>query len=144
VITIVFPVPPPVTVTLDDVGSTDAAVSATVTPVSPPVVVVAADVPPDVETPPAMVAETPGIIGMITGDPVVVVAAVVPPVVVVPPGSAAGGAEKMVIVVPVLLLPLSVPGGVPPAWLGNCQTANVNGLRPRAKMRFLIFNMMIL
>jgi hypothetical protein len=61
---------------------------------------------PVLETPVVMLAETPGIIGMLTVAPVVVVAAVVPPVVVVPPGSAAGGAEKMVIVVPVLLLPL--------------------------------------
>jgi hypothetical protein len=100
---------------------------------------------PVLETPVVMLAGTPGIIGMLTVAPVVVVAAVVVVAVVVVIGVIAdGGAEKMVIVVPVLLLPLSVPGGGPPAWLGNCQTANINGLRPRAKMRFLIFNMMIL
>ena len=180
-ITTVLPVARSVTVTLDEVDSTDAAVTATVTPVSPPVVVAATDVSPVVETPDVTVAETPDIIGMVTGVPAVVVACVTkagvvtvsPPTVVVvvvvaapaapaaaaaaavagvagaapvvpppvvppvsPVGSAVGGATGGT--------PLSLPSALPPAWLGNCQTANVNGLRPRAKMRFLIFNMMIL
>lgn len=143
--------------TLDDVGSTDAAVTATVGFVSP-VVVVAADVLPDVETPDVTVAETPVTIGIITEDPVVVVAAVVtagvvcPPTVVVVVGVvgviAAGGAEKMVAVVPAVGAPLSVPAvptlGVLWAKLGNCQAKDMRGVRLRAKMRFLIFNMMIL
>ena len=181
-----FPVPPSVTVTLDEVVSRVAAVTATVTPVSPPVVVVAADVAPVVETPDVTVAETPDIIGMITAVPVVVVACVTkagvvtvsPPIVVVvvvvaapaapaaaaasavagvagaapvvppvpPVGSAAGGAEKMVFVeasVGALLSRPDVPGLV---WarLGNCQAKDMKGVKLRAKMRFLIFNMMIL
>jgi len=144
--------------TLDEVVSTVAAVTATVTFVSP-VVVVAADVLPDVETPDVTAAETPGIIGMITEIPVVVAAAVVtagvvsPPVVVVVVVVvvgviAVGGAEKMVAVVPAVGAPLSVPAvptlGVLWAKLGNCQAKDMRGVKLRAKMRFLIFNMMIL
>lgn len=101
---------------------------------------------PVLETPVVMLAETPGIIGMLTVAPVVVVAAVVPPVVVVPPGSAAGGAEKMVAVVPAVGAPLSTPAVPTLVWakLGNCQAKDMRGVRLRAKMRFLIFNMMIL
>lgn len=150
-----FPVPPSVTMMLDEVVSTVAAVTATVGFVSP-VVVVAADVAPDVEIPDVTAAETPGIIGMITEIPVVVAAAVVtagvvcPPVVVVGVVGviAAGGAEKMVAVVPAVGAPLSVPAvptlGVLWAKLGNCQAKDMRGVRLRAKMRFLIFNMMIL
>jgi hypothetical protein len=142
-------------VTLDDVDSTVAAVTATVIPVSPTVVPVAAEVLPKVETPDVMVAETPDIIGMITGAPVVVVAVVVtagvvcPSTVIVVVGVVvvvAGGTERMVLVVPEVGAPLSVPA-VPelvPAKLGNCQAKDMRGVRLRVKMRFLIFNMMIL
>ena len=89
-----------------------------------------------------MVAETPDMMGMVTEVPVVVVAGVVPPPIVVV--VVAGGAEKTVFVELPGLPPLSAAFGFPPAWLGNCQAVNINGLRLRAKTRFLMFNMMIL
>jgi hypothetical protein len=98
-----------------------------------------------------MVTETPDMMGMVIGVPVAVVAVtagvVVPPIVVVVVGVVvivAGGAEKTVFVELPGLPPLSAAFGFPPAWLGNCQAVNINGLRLRAKMRFLMFNMMIL
>jgi hypothetical protein len=119
---------------LDDVDSVVAAVTATVAVVSPPVVVVANDVLPSVETPVIMVAETPGIIGMVTGVPAVVV-----PV----------GVDKPLVCEASVAAPASTPA-VPLlglklwAWFGNCQANDSRGLKLRVKMRFLVFNMMII
>jgi hypothetical protein len=145
----VFAVAPFVTVIPGEVGSTVAAETVIVgdaVVVSP--VVLTADRLPVVETPVVMAAETPDMMGMVIEIPVAVVAVVAgvvpPPIVVVVVVVGDGGAEKMVFVEPPGLPPLFSLFGFPPAWLGNCQAANINGLRLRAKMRFLIFNMMIL
>ena len=76
--------------------------------------------------------ETPGITGMTMEVPV-------------PPE----GIETMLVCAASVTAPLLVPA-VPLlwallwAWLGNCQITDSRGLRLRAKMRFLMFNMMTL
>jgi hypothetical protein len=147
----VFAVAPFVTVIPGEVGSTVAAETVIVgnAVVASPVVLTADRVP-VVETPVVMAGETPDMMGMVMVCPPTVVTGgvipppVVPPPVVPPPVVGVGGTEKMVFVEPPGLPPLSAAFGFPPAWLGNCQAANINGLRLRAKMRFLMFNMMSL
>jgi hypothetical protein len=85
-----------------------------------------------------MVTETPGITGMTMEVPDGV-PGVVP----------LEGIEKMVVCEAPVPAPLTLPA-VPLlgpgvwAWLGNCQITDSRGLRLRAKMRFLMFNMMTL
>jgi hypothetical protein len=93
-----------------------------------------------------MVAETPDMMGMVTEVPVVVVAAVVTAGVVPPP---VVGAEKPLVCEAPVLAPASTPaepllGLKLWALFGNCQANNSRGLKLRAKMRFLVFNMMII
>ena len=146
-----FAVAPFVTVIPGEVGSTVAAETVIVgnAVVASPVVLTADRVP-VVETPVVMAGETPDMMGMVIEIPVAVVAVVAgvitPPVVVVVVGDT--GTEKMVVVVPPGA-PLGVPAVPllgPATWarLGNCQARDIRGVRLRAKMRFLIFNMMIL
>ena len=126
---------------LDEVDSVFAAVTVTVAVFAsfpaPPTVRV-----PVVETPVVMVAETPGIIGIVMEVPVDVVTVDVVPV---------GGRETTLVYEAPVAAPLSVPA-VPGlglllwawAWFGNCQIRDSAEPRLRAKRRFLIFNMMIL
>jgi hypothetical protein len=95
-----------------------------------------------VETPVPMVISTPASIGMVTGVPAVVVACVVACVVPV-------GVEKPL----VCEAPVAAPASTPAvlllglklwAWFGNCQANDSRGLKLRVKMRFLVFNMMII
>ncbi|MTJ45389.1 hypothetical protein FJR39_20610 [Dolichospermum flos-aquae UHCC 0037] len=151
--------------TLDEVDSTVATDIGTVAVVSPPVVVspppvvvspvvITADVVPVVETPVVMAVETPDMMGMVIEIPVAVVAVtagvVVPPIVVV--------VGVVVVVVGtanplVCEAPVAAPASTPAepllglklwALFGNCQANNSRGLKLRAKMRFLVFNMMII
>jgi hypothetical protein len=96
-------------VTLDEVDSMVAADMATGA-VSPPVavspVVLPTDVLPVVETPVVMVAETPGMIGMMIEVPVVVVAVVVTTGVVPPP---VVGVEKPLVCEALVAAPASTP-----------------------------------
>jgi hypothetical protein len=89
-------------------------------------------------------------IGMVIEVPVAVVAVtagvVVPPIVVV---VVVVGTEKPLVCEAPVLAPASTPaepllGLKLWAWLGNCQANNSRGLKLRAKMRFLVFNMMII
>lgn len=157
-----FAVAPVVTVIPGEVGSTvvgetaivDDAVAVSPPPVVVPPVVLTADRLPAVETPVVMVGETPDMMGMVIEIPVAVVAVtagvVVPPIVVVV------GVIGVVVGSPNPLVcegPVAAPASTPAepllglelwAWLGNCQANNSRGLKLRAKMRFLVFNMMII
>jgi hypothetical protein len=159
----VFAVAPVVTVIPGEVGSTvvgetvtvDDAVAVSPPPVVVPPVVLTADRIPVVETPVVMAVETPDMMGMVIEIPVAVVAVaagvVVPPIVVVVVGVVVvvvGTANPLVCEAPVAA-PASTPaepllGLKLWAWLGNCQANNSRGLKLRAKMRFLVFNMMII
>ncbi|MTJ49172.1 hypothetical protein FJR05_15460 [Dolichospermum sp. UHCC 0259] len=144
-----FAVAPVVTVIPGEVGSTVAAETVTVDdavvvsppPVVVPPVVLTAHRVPSVETPVVMAVETPGMMGMVIEvPPIVVVVGVV--VVVV-------GTEKPLVCEALVAAPASTPA-VPLlglklwALFGNCQANNSRGLKLRAKMRFLVFNMMII
>lgn len=157
-----FAVAPVVTVIPGEVGSTVAAETVTVDdavvvsppPVVVPPVVLTAHRVPSVETPVVMAIETPGMMGMVIGVPVAVVAVtagvVVPPiVVVVGVVVVVVGTEKPLVCEALVAAPASTPA-VPLlglklwALFGNCQANNSRGLKLRAKMRFLVFNMMII
>jgi hypothetical protein len=92
-----------------------------------------------IEIPVAVVAVTAGVVV----PAIVVVVGVVGVVVVVV------GVEKPLVCEAPVAAPASTPA-VPLlglklwAWLGNCQPNNSRGLKLRAKMRFLVFNMMII